>query len=403
MVPFKTSKLSVKHVDLKACTTALGGSVSIVDHKRSTKNNEKYTKVNVPLSVARQFIKFYGVRRYIKPVPAALVYYDNHVVAVERHPGGSTGSGTSTDAAKHQGWNPMVTYNITNHLKPRIKHGSWYTDGLFAFRLDRTRDSYNLSSDGRFKATIVEAIKLSDLFLAEGLTEETRSCLKYVASNGNSAMSPPIWKNLDRVGVRQLNRANAGDDDLDDADDEYSPELSGQSDDYQFDRIDQHLAVNLSFVLKAGRELADIFGYDAIEPLRLDKLMVQLNTVNLPNVSKDVKQTYDTGLPFTHAIAWLLGMLNKVDTMDSHLVIRSLLKHLTTKGVYRKNAFTPSAVYHKYMSNEHGGVPLMTREQAQADDDKQLSFDQLAARRRVLEGANSDGQPGVFTSMHADD
>ena len=87
MIPFQIEQMYVEHVYLKSVTTALGGSISIVDDERSTDAKEVYKKVKAPMAVVRKFVADNKkVSRYLKPVLTAVTFYGDHVVALERHP-----------------------------------------------------------------------------------------------------------------------------------------------------------------------------------------------------------------------------------------------------------------------------------------------------------------------------
>lgn len=336
MIPFDISQVHVEHVHLKSVTTALGGSISVVNPKRSTPDREFYTKIRIPMAVARAFIKLHEVRNYLKPVLTAVTFYGNHAVALERHPLGSAGKEVTEGLFGQRFWVSKSEQNLDDVLMPLTMAGDWYTDGTHVFQVhqhDKDTATY-LSSDGRFRAVEVQSVKFAKISQLSNTPTELRTCLQFVASTGQSVMTSPIWKRLDTIGGRQIDRANGDEDDVGIA-----------TDRFQFDRVDQFLSVNLAFTLKAAREVSKLFGYDAIEPLNLDTLMIQLRTVNLPNIPKAIKQTFDTGLPFTHAVAWLIGLTSRTETLESYMVLRSLLKYLTTKGIYRKGAFTPSSVY----------------------------------------------------------
>jgi hypothetical protein len=239
-----------------------------------------------------------------------------------------------------------------------------------------------LSATGRFRSVSTNAIKLANINDSSKLSPETRTCLQYVAADGTSAITSPIWKTLGKIGSRQLDAAEE-----DDVEGTYV-----DAPDYQFDKVDEYLAVNLGFALKAGREIADLFGYESIEPLQFDNLMIQLRTVNLPTIPKAVKQTFDVGIPFTHAAAWLIGLTNQTDTLESYMVVRSLLKHLTTKGVYRKGAFEPSAVYKDGMSDAM--VEIKSVEEAAKP--VELSVADMYEISRIFDNRNRN-QDGVST------
>jgi len=363
MIPFEIEKLRVEHVWVKSLTQALGGSIRIVDEEQSTEDNEVYKKVNVPMAVVRQFVKANGkVSRYLRPVLSAITYYGDNAVALERHPTGGQGRHIFEGLdGEERVWQSYAEQNLDRYVMPITSNGDWYIDGTFIYTFTKKdlQDATMLSSDNKFRSVAVRAFKLADIDNSSKMgSPQDRSCLMYRTGCGKVAMSPPIWKQLDGMGGSQLGMMSEDEETGESSSDEIGL-IAGNR---QFDRINEMLAVNLSFALKAGEKLADTFGYDAIEPLGLDEMMVQLRTVNLPRVAKEVKQTFDIGIPFTHAVAWLLGLTARTETLESYITLRSLLKYLTTKGIYRRNAFTPDAVYKK--GQDLDSVPLMTVEEA---------------------------------------
>lgn len=382
MIRFDASKVRVEHVHIKSVTAAMGGSVSIVDKKRSTAKKEVYTRVKIPHALARDFIITHKIASYIKPVVSAIVYYQDKVIAIERHPLGNLGREETEGLMGKVRWESNCERQLREWLLPVVNDSEWYIDGVFLYQFTTGLFGPALSSDLRFRQVNVSAIKLADL-ASERIDFEDRVCLMYTARNGQQAVSPPIWKSLEGIGQRQIDRASAedGDDDYRDDDD---------IDAHQFDKVDEMLCVNLAFGMKAAREVAGVFGYDAIEPLSLPDLMLKLKTVNLPNVAKAVKQTYDIGLPFTHTVAWLLGLLRTVDTLDSYIVVRSLLKYLTTKGVYRKNAFNKDSVLQNGLSIDD--VPLKTLDEALGTG-MNLAFTDHVRLRNALRRMNDDDNP----------
>lgn len=359
MIRFDPTQLYVEHVELKSVTTALGGSIYIVDDEKSTDEKEVYKKVKAPMAVVRAFVEANKkVSRYLKPVRTAVTFYGDHIVALERHPyRGETAVGDLFAAI--QNWVSDSERNIDKYIRPL--NGDWYIDGMYIYTFTPAdvEGATAISGDGRFKSVPVRAYKLGAIHDSGKMNNaEDRTCLLYTAANGRTAMSPPIWKQLSGVGEKALGLTE--DEDGDGA--AHADALGVVTGNHQFDRINDTLAVNLAFALTAGKKIADVFGYDAIEALGLDELMVQLRTVNLPRVAKEVKQTFDIGMPFTHAVAWLLGLTTRTETLDSYVVLRSLLKYLTTKGIYRKNSFLPSAVYRPDQNQTN--VPMMTMQEA---------------------------------------
>jgi len=274
-------------------------------------------------------------------------------------------------------------HNIDQYIKPLFKNSDqdWYFDGKFMYNFAADLDSAVrggtfLTQPGNFRAVEVTSIQLSNIHSREKLEPSERTCLAYVAGNGQYSITPPIWKQLADVGNSALRRA--------DSDEE-------QEDNYRFDAIDQHLAVNLAFALKAGQVIGSLFTHEEIEPLQLPELMIRLNTVNLPKISSKVKSTYDIGMTFTQAMAWLIGMSNRINTLDSHMAIRSIVKYLTTKGIFRKNMFDKTAVFKAGHTLE--SVELISKDDAlkaasslSANEMMDRLRDNISRRRQANEG-----------------
>jgi len=392
MIAFKIEKLKVEHMLIKQVSSALGGMITIVDEKKSKKaGREIFKKIKIPHQLARHFKKTYFITKYLKPVLSAVTFYRDHVVAIERHPLGNLGKQKTEGLFGQVDWISDSEHNLDTIIMPLSLKNDFYIDGTFLYtiRQEDIKSAEKLSNDGRFKAVKVNALKLMYIGQKEKLHNEERTSLAFTPTGGKTFLTPPIWKTLATVGSQQLSKMNQNDiEDLEDSTTYHGTAVAG----FKFDEIDQHLSVNLGFALKAGRELSDVFGYDVIEPLGLDDLMIQMRTVNLPNIANEVKQTYDTGFPFTHAVAWLIGLTNRTKTLDSYITLRTLLKHLTTKGVYRKGAFDSAAIFKDPLIVD---VPLLTVEEAGKIG--QIDFDTVLQMGRVARtNADSDISTGVL-------
>lgn len=367
MIPFDFSLLSVEIVELKAITTSLGGSISVIDNKRATSTKEVCKRVQVPMATARAFLmRTKKVTKYLKPVLTALVRYNGHVIAMERHPLGGFGKLNEEGLFGSKTWVPSSQKNIDGILKPALTSTSreWYFDGryIYAFVCNdvdtAVRGGEYLTSNGQFRKIAAMSIDTQEMADAAKLEPVERSCMAFVTSRGEVAVSPPIWKNLSDVGMTQLGKAGAVAADSEDGDDEEdhnatdAPNAVATVPAYNFDKIDESLSVSLNFALKAGQEIGKEFGYEFVEPLQLPRLMIELHTVNLPNVPPQVKATYDSGIQFTHAMAWLLGLSRRANNLETYIMMRSLMKYLTSKGVFRKNVFNAERVFKEGKTTE---------------------------------------------------
>jgi len=339
MIPFDLSQLTVEHIFMKSITTALGGAMVVVSDVEGTNP----TRIKLPFALTRQFIKKHEISTYLKPVIVAVARYDGDIVALERHPLGSIGAETVKGFdGKMTVWTSEIEKSITTQLERFMANDTWYTDGVFMYNFI-DEEPTDLTEDGKFQSIPVEAISFASLEISGALVDTARACVKYTTNDGHDATSPPIWKTLSTIGDKIMS-----------SDEDLTPSLHN----FQFDKVNDALSVNLSFALKAANELSQMYGYDAIEPLALDDLMIQLNTVNLPNQPKHIKRTFDIGMPFTHAMAWLIGLGNRTQTLQSYRTIRSLLKFLTTQGVFFSQSLSEPALFQDDMSYEN--VPQMT-------------------------------------------
>lgn len=396
MIRFDPAKLVIKLVHMKMISGALGGTLTVLDEKRTKKaGKEVFTKWKVPHQLTRHFTKKYRITKYITPVLTAVAFYEDHVVSIERHPLGNLGKETSQGLFGEVKWIPDTEMNIDKIIKPLTVDGDWYVDGTFIYNVQPQdlSGALPLSRDKKFRQVRVQAIKLGTLGDAPAVEE--RVCLAFYPSKGAMSLTPPIWKTLRNIGQRQLTAKGDRTNENAEVDDDTVTYIGTDSEEEhsQFDEIDNMLCVNLGFALKAGRELSEVFGYDSIEPLGLDDMMIQLRTVNLPTIANEVKQTFDTGLKFTIAIAWLIGLTRRTESLDSYVTLRSLLKYLTTKGVYRKGAFNEQAIFKGGATLKD--IKIMTVEDAR-NQVKGLSLDAfLQASRLAREDVDGDDEHSI--------
>lgn len=352
MIKFDASQISVEIVRLKSVTTSLGGSITIVDETKSTESKEVTKRVVVPMATARQFIQdTKKITKYLSPVLVAIVRYNNHIVALERHPLAALGELETEGLFGTKRWMPDCEANLENFVKPTLAASDhdWYFDGRYVYAFNGSEaeravgEADFLTRDGQFRKVGVTSIDLQNLAKTDKIAPTTRSCMAFVASTGEFAISPPIWKNISDIGSSKLDKQATTDEDDDGFDDD-DVEVTVNNR-FTFDTVNEAFNVNLNFALKAGQEIGQTFGYEYVEPLQLSRLMVELRTVNLPNVPKQIKATYDVGLPFTQVLAWLIGMSRKADTLETYVMMRSLMKYLTSKGIYKADTFNAAQVF----------------------------------------------------------
>jgi len=342
MIQFNINKFHVEHVYMKYITKSLGGSMSVLD-TTNTSDKEKFKKIEIPTHVADVFIREYMMSRFIKPILTAVCYYGDTVVGLELHPMGNAGQEYVETLFGKKYWESNIVRNINGMITEKTAEGRWFIDGSVVYQFN-DKAPVDLSKDKRFQALEVDAFRMSD-FNMSTIVPNVRTCIAYQAENGSTTISPPIWRTMGSIGDKKVDHLSE-----DDA-------ITLGITEHQFDKVERLLAVNLNFALRAGKVLTDHFGYDSIEPLRLDNLMIQLKTVNLSKIDKSIKSTHDIGLKFTHAIAWVIGLGARDMTLESYTAVRSILRYLTSRGIVYKSALSKTNVFHKDMDMKD--VPLL--------------------------------------------
>lgn len=397
MIPFDISKVTVDHVWIKGVTTGSGGRITVVDEDKSTEMEEVYKTIPSSWSIVRRFAKINEASRFFNPVLGAAAFYDGRMIALEMNPLGSKADDEMewSDGVITK-WKSQIEKNV-DLLSKETAIGEWFVDGFSVYKFADGQEEL-LSSDGRFQSVPVEAYKLITMDSRVFALTESRVALKY-STKGNimnpsvSAISPPIWKSLTTVGSSEMKKST----------DDTGVNHKTVSN-YQFDRVDNLLAVNVDFALKAARDLSEVFGYESIEPLNLDYLMTSLGTVNLPTVDKSVRQTMDIGIKFTHAMSWLIGLIHRTDSLDAYIAVRNTMKYLTGIGIYRKKAFQPTSVYKNGSSIKD--VPLMSIDEAVDSYEKRLKsmdFHEWMRLQRMEEKRGRGGRVDAVAGLMTED
>ena len=90
--------------------------------------------------------------------------------------------------------------------------------------------------------------------------------------------------------------------------------------------------VNVRFVNYASRALSARFGFESIEPLGLPLLMIEHRTFNVGGLDLSVQMSSPAPIRFTHAVAWLIRLFTKVESLEDMIAIKQAFKMLLTKG-----------------------------------------------------------------------
>lgn len=348
MIKFDQADLTTGYIRLKHISTAMGGSVSFVDEDATAASGkEVIVRETIGLAVARDFIMRTKITKYLKPVTVAVIRFRGYIICMERHP--LAGLEAQSDTYE---WKPQCFSRLAIMLlQLQSSQRTWYVDGRYVYALkDESVDAAveagrPLTASREFRALGVDSYDLQRFSYAKGIEDSTddngvvttvRTVVAFIMQRG-TFLTPPIWRSLDALGTA---RTSTSDDDEDPATFDIPV-----SDIFNFDEVDSHYAINLNFVLKAGADIGSIFGYEHVEPLQLPRLMIELHTVNLPALPLSVKRLYDCNMVFTHLFAWLMGLMTRTQTFEDFLTMRALLKYITGRGLYKREATTQDAIF----------------------------------------------------------
>lgn len=394
LVKFDPKLIRVERVKFKQVSMALGGSIRYLDEAHFKKTGrEKYRRLFCPMAVARNFNVRYMTPRFVQPTEGAITFYEDRVVALELQPKDFKGQRIVDGAFGKREWLTAseTALDAILELASDMKQGKWFFDGTYAYSFASddleaiVNSAHRMTRDGMFREVRCKAFNLTRLSNSsrihlvsvagvtktrrgkqkggmEATTLEERSCLALVL-NRKHVISAPIWKQLGE-------RMDAKGGEHEEKEDGVFEASRG------LEQIDQTVFVNLSFALACARDISEHFGYASVAPLQLPRLMIQLKTVNLPNVDKTIKSTHDIGLSFIHGLAWLLGLLSRSKNLDQADSVRRHLKYLTTKGIYRRSKLEEKNI--KQEARVEDKVPMISHADALANFDK-ITREQWAA------------------------
>lgn len=360
MFQFDRSKLSVTYNQMKSCTTALGGSMHIIDPE-APEGSETLIKVDVPFAVMRKFVHETKITKYIKPVEIAVLRYNGQVVSIER----DLATGILNQGVGERWTSKMETF-VNDHLDNRLDNFTWYFDGRYIFNIEddvlnqlRSDDwEHCISDDRTFRTMQVNCIDMYECnkpVFKTGIVLEERGVIAYV--NGDAfCVTPPIWKNVDAIGssgAMEVDPASEREDYLD-----MTRGVSTSQERFAvlIDLLDKNFNLNLNFTLNSAKAISNIFGFDAVEPLQLPEIMLELSTVNIPALPKSIKSTFCIGLKPSHALTWLMGLLNQTETLEDYIAIRAVIKYLTTKGMFHSKSTQKTNVF---ATDDHQIPPML--------------------------------------------
>lgn len=306
MFKFDKSKFSIEYVGLKSLSKAtIDPTITFIDSKGIQH------KLSIPTSVARiARNRLHGVSRFTTAYPACVMMVDGKV--------------TSLDVA------------VAKDYKMFIEFGEWISvletreEVVRAFTDDMLWDGQYVYSE------VGEVAQTGDTNFG---TQELRAFNMYKLGEPDCptfrqlaalCFMNPLTKKWVKTGPVTRHSSNmlqiTGDVDTIDRHDTFMDA------DCPIEEMDRKVFVNMRFVNYSARVLARQFGYDTIEPLGLPLLMIEHRTFNLGSLEIPVQVTSPAPMSFSNALAWVVGLIMRVNTIDDLITVKQTMKMLLTKG-----------------------------------------------------------------------
>jgi hypothetical protein len=317
LIKFERSKIEFRKVKIKSIN-ASNGYVVLEDGKRLECTSSLVSTI---------YKNIYGMTSFTIPAEFCLMMYEGLVVSLEK--AAFNDRYVITSNGEMVEWQPLMISKLEKIMMKIHPDYDYYFDGSYVYTfayydiLSKLRYGRKMTNDGKFVSIDVSAVNISNI-MSDGVHFSRRNCLGYIASNGSYAVTSPLWATLVNIGESNMKKATM--------------EIKGGM--TQFDKVDRNMIVSLQFAIYSGKIISKTFGYQSLDFLQLPKLMIQLNTVNLPNVPMDIRNTFDIGIPFTQCMAHLLGLLRKCETLEDVCMMNKVIKYLSTKGIYSRKAIS---------------------------------------------------------------
>lgn len=306
MFKFNHESLQIEYIELLALSKA-----TIDPRIQFRDESGEIHKMAIPVSVARIVRgRLKGVSRFPNGYPAALAFVDGRIVAMD------VAIGKSYKMYKELGeW--ITCLDARAELLNGIE-GEWLWDGQYAYRFTGDVKQMGETNFGNVDVKVFNLYRLGE---EKGDIVEDLVALCYKNPvTGEWIKTTPMTRHsgafLQITGdVDKFNR----NDHFIEADEE-------------FKKIDSSVFANLRFVTYAAKVLSRQFGYEVVEPLGLPILMIEHQTFNIGGLPTEMQAASPAPMAFSAALAWMIGLNQKVENLDDLIAIKASTKMLLTKG-----------------------------------------------------------------------
>ena len=104
-----------------------------------------------------------------------------------------------------------------------------------------------------------------------------------------------------------------------------------------FDKMDTSFYVNLNFILNSTKTVGESYGFDSIAFLKLEEVLIQMNTVNLFSFPDYIRNITPIQQTFKECLAWIIGLSYRETDLKYLLEYRGILAGLLDSFLVKKD------------------------------------------------------------------
>ncbi len=315
MFKFNPKKFEVMYVGIKALSKAT------INPKITLEIGGEVVKMDIPTSIARiARNKLHNVTKFNKAYPAAIVIVEDRLIALD------VANGKQYKQNNEHGW-WMSNLETREELVQSIATEEHIWDGQYLYKYVGEIKQIGGTNFGYQEVRALNLYHLSEERGGDNIEQLAVYCYKN-PTTGVWIKSAPVT----RVSGDHLQISG---------DVEVFSKSDGFVDQRKHDpiaRLDGWWFVNLRFVNYAAHALSNQFGYEILEPLGLPLLMIEHRTFNLGGLSTSIQASSPAPIGFKNTLAWLLGLHQKVESLDDLITLKQTMKMLTSKGTTANQA-----------------------------------------------------------------
>lgn len=287
----------------------------------------------------------YHTKWFRKPQKAAVLTYHGQLLAIEMAPLANLGSikdstfenmGLDKDAIQDR-WEPNLQKSLDALLSGKhLKHLHYRffvdIDGIYQVRKNLAQLG-PLDEQGVFRIGRVKSYRFVNMVLAGFINEKGlgmvtwKDVMAMDLGGSRKVVGPTLPENTVAEKLAKLAKFET----LKMARDEGTFKSWACAN--YIETLELRYRVNAEFLYHAAKTIRKHYGYKALAPFRLDKVLRSIGVSSIGNMSRSTRMGITTGLPLRDMVALIFGYIYKENDFHKLLDLHRILRVLWTSGL----------------------------------------------------------------------